>query len=455
MKAGSLRGRARRAVADPRLNANVAAATRHLTAERLRAFGELANYQTLRASARTAREGTLARLPELLGLLADRVEAAGGKVFFAADGDEACRYVIDVAQRRGARRIAKSKSMVTEEIELTPALEGAGLQVVETDLGEWIVQLAGQRPSHVVAPALHLNRREIADIFARHGAGEITDEPTVLTAYARRELREVFLSADVGISGCNFAVAETGTLCLVTNEGNGRMVTSVPPVHIAVMGMERVVGTWAELDLLLSLLPRSATGQALSSYTTLVTGPRRPGEVDGPDEFHLVVLDGGRSKMLGGPYRDALRCIRCGACLNVCPVYRQIGGHAYGSVYGGPIGAVVSPALCGEAFGDLRLASSLCGACYQVCPVMIPLQDLLLEERRDAAADARGPERWLWKIWARAWSRPWIYRLSTRAARWGARLLPGRLVPRWGTGRDLPHDRGRQDGRVERRASGT
>ena len=454
MTEDALRARARSAVADARLNDAVGAATRHLTTERIRAFDELANREVLRGSARTVRERTLARLPELLGLLADRVEAAGGRVFFAVDGDEACRYVLEVAQRRGARLIAKSKSMVTEEIHLTPALERAGLRVVETDLGEWIVQLAGQRPSHIVAPALHLNRRDIADIFARHGAEGITDEPTALTAYARGELRRVFLSADVGISGGNFAVAETGTVCLVTNEGNGRMVTSVPPVHIAIMGMERVVGTWAELDLLVSLLARSATGQVLSSYTTMITGPRRPGEVDGPEEFHLVVLDGGRTHVLGSPYREALHCIRCGACLNICPVYRQIGGHAYGSVYGGPIGAVVSPLLCGAEFRDLRLASSLCGACFQVCPVMIPLQDLLLEERREAAPRAGRAERWLWRLWARAWSSPGFYRLSTWAARWGARLLPGRLVPRWGAGRDLPHERWGRGRATKGRSSG-
>lgn len=454
MTGDSLRARARPAVTDAGLNATVGAATRHLTTERIKAFEELANGEELRVSARSVRERTLARLPELLGLLADRVEAAGGKVFFASDGAEACRYVIEVARRRGAHLIAKSKSMVSEEIGLTPALERAGLEVVETDLGEWIVQLAGQPPSHVVAPAMHLNRRDIAGIFARHGAEGIGDEPTVLTAHARRELRRVFLSADVGISGCNFAVAETGTVCLVTNEGNGRLVTSVPPVHLAIMGMERVVGTWAELDLLVSLLARSATGQALSAYTTMVTGPRRPGEVDGPEEFHLVVLDGGRSAALGGAYREALHCIRCGACLNICPVYRQIGGHAYGSVYGGPIGAVVSPLLCGDEFRDLRLASSLCGACYQVCPVMIPLQDLLLQERRDAAGKAGRAERWLWRLWARAWGSSRVYRLSARVARWGARLLPGRWVPRWGAGRDLPHDPARWGRREKGRPGG-
>lgn len=438
MSGKSLRVRARGAIADRALGANLAFATDHLALKRAEAVGGIANWEELRRSARAVRERTLSRLPEVLSLLADRVEAAGGRVFFAADGAEACRYVVEVAQRHGARRVAKAKSMISEEIELNRALAGAGIEVAETDLGEWIVQLSGEPPSHIVAPAVHLSRGQVADLFTRHGGEGLTDDPVALTAFARHRLREVFLSADVGITGCNYAVAETGTVCLVTNEGNGRMVTSLPPVHIAVMGMERVVETWEDLDLMLSLLARSATGQALTAYTTMVTGPRRRGEVDGPGEFHLVVIDGGRSGILGSSYREVLHCIRCGACLNVCPVYRQIGGHAYAATYSGPIGAVLSPLLRGGEACQLRMASSLCGACYQACPVMIPLQDLLLSLRRDAARAASRPERWLWRLWARAWSIPRLYRLSLRLARLGARFVPGRLVPRWGAGRDFP-----------------
>jgi len=438
MSGSGLRARARRAVADRDLARALAGATDHLASKRAQVIDGLDNWEQLRHSARAVRERTIAHLPEVLARLADRVEAAGGRVFFAADAVEACAYVVEVARRRGAQRVAKAKSMISEEIGLNRALEAAGLEVVETDLGEWIMQLAGEPPSHIVAPALHLSRSQIGGILSRHAGEELSDDPAALTAFARRRLREVFLSAEVGITGCNFAVAETGTVCVVTNEGNGRMVTSLPSVHIAIMGMERVVETWEDLDLMLSLLPRSATGQALTAYTTMVTGPRRSGEVDGPDEFHLVILDGGRSGILGGPYRAALSCIRCGACLNVCPVYRQIGGHAYAATYSGPIGSVISPLLFGGEACELRLASSLCGACYQVCPVMIPLQDLLLSLRRDAAATANRSERWLWRGWARMWSSPRWYRLTIRLAGVGARFIPGRLVPRWGTGRDVP-----------------
>ena len=438
MSGSGLRARARRAVADRDLARALGGATDHLASKRAQVIDGLDNWEQLRHSARAVRERTIAHLPEVLARLADRVEAAGGRVFFAADAVEANAYVVEVARRRGAQRVAKAKSMISEEIGLNRALEAAGLEVVETDLGEWIMQLAGEPPSHIVAPALHLSRSQIGGILSRHAGEELSDDPAALTAFARRRLREVFLSAEVGITGCNFAVAETGTVCVVTNEGNGRMVTSLPSVHIAIMGMERVVETWEDLDLMLSLLPRSATGQALTAYTTMVTGPRRSGEVDGPDEFHLVILDGGRSGILGGPYRAALSCIRCGACLNVCPVYRQIGGHAYAATYSGPIGSVISPLLFGGEACELRLASSLCGACYQVCPVMIPLQDLLLSLRRDAAATANRSERWLWRGWARMWSSPRWYRLTIRLAGVGARFIPGRLVPRWGTGRDVP-----------------
>ncbi|MFH1330906.1 MAG: lactate utilization protein B [Actinomycetota bacterium] len=347
MSGRGLRERARRAAADPALRAALAFATDHMAVRRTEAIGRLANFEDLRRSARAVRARTLARLPEILATLADRIEASGGRVFFAADATEACRYVTEVVQRHRARLVAKAKSMVTEEIGLNGALYAAGLEVVETDLGEWIVQLAGERPSHIVAPAVHLSRGQVADLFRRHGGEGLTDDPEALTAFARGRLREVFLGAEVGITGANFAVAETGTLCMVTNEGNGRMVASLPPVHIVVMGMERVVETWADLDLMMSLLPRSATGQALTAYTTMVTGPRRADEVDGPDELHVVVVDNGRSAILGGPYGEILQCVRCGACLNVCPVYRQVGGHAYATTYSGPVGAVLSPLLAG------------------------------------------------------------------------------------------------------------
>jgi L-lactate dehydrogenase complex protein LldF len=438
MSGRGLRERAERAAADPTLRDSLAFATGQLAVRKAAALGQLENHEELRRSARQVRADTLRRLPEVLDRLADRLEAAGCRVFFAADAAEARAYITGVVRQHGAKRVAKAKSMVTEEIGLAAALEEAGLEVVETDLGEWIIQLAGEPPSHIIVPAVHKSRGQIADLFRRHGGESLSDDPATLTAFARGRLREVFLAADVGITGSNFAVAESGTLCLVTNEGNGRMVTSLPRVHIAVMGMERVVETWDDLDLMMSLLPRSATGQALTTYTSMITGPRRAGEADGPDELHVVILDNGRSAILGGPYGEILQCIRCGACLNVCPVYRQVGGHAYAATYTGPIGAALSPLLQGGVACELRLASSLCGACYEACPVMIPLQDMLLGLRRDAAPHAGRGERWLWALWSRLWSRPGIYRLTTRLAGVGARLVPSRLVPRWGKGRDVP-----------------
>lgn len=441
MSGKGLRERAGRAVADPALRDVLAFATDHMAVQRGRAVDRLENFEDLRRHARRVRAETLARLPEILDSFTARATAAGARVVFAADAAEACAYVTEVARRHGVRRVAKAKSMVTEEIGLNAALAAAGMEVVETDLGEWIVQLTGERPSHIIAPAVHLSRGAVADLFRRQGGEGLTDDPATLTAFARSRLREVFLSADLGISGSNFAVAESGTICLISNEGNGRMVTSLPRVHIAVVGMERVVESWSDLDLMLSLLPRSATGQELTVYTNLVTGPRRPGEVDGPEELHVVIVDNGRSAILGGPYREVLHCIRCGACLNVCPVYRQIGGHAYAAAYSGPIGAVLSPLLQGGPACELRMASSLCGACYEACPVMIPLQDLLLALRRDAAPQASRLERFVWGAWSRVWSRPRLYRVTARLARWGAGLVPSRLVPRWGARRDVPRPR--------------
>ncbi|HEY8415209.1 MAG TPA: LutB/LldF family L-lactate oxidation iron-sulfur protein, partial [Thermaerobacter sp.] len=340
----------------------------------------------------------------------------------------------------GARRVVKSKSMVTEEIHLNPHLEAAGIEVVETDLGEYIIQLAGHRPSHIVAPAVHLSQQQIREIFSREAGRPLPDDAVALAAFARQQLRQEFLRADVGISGVNFLVAESGTVVLVTNEGNGRMVTSLPRVHIAVMGMERVVPTWADLAVLLEVLARSATGQKITVYTTFVGGPRRPGEADGPEEFHLVIVDNGRSNLLGTRFQEALHCIRCGACLNACPVYRQIGGHPYGGVYSGPIGAVITPLLGGlDGWDDLPYASSLCGACHEACPVMIPLHDLLVDLREEVvnrgqygqaptgnddatAAGTKGlrdhGERWAFRLWRWVFSDPRRYRLAARLAAW-------------------------------------
>jgi L-lactate dehydrogenase complex protein LldF len=292
--------------------------------------------------------------------------------------------VLRIAKERNARSVVKSKSMVSEEIHLNYYLEKEGIRVVESDLGEYIIQLAGETPSHIIAPAIHKNRKQVAELFSKVAGRTLSDETTELCRFAREELRRKFLEADIGISGCNFAVAESGSVVLISNEGNARLTTTLPKVHIAIMGMERLVPTWRELDIVVSMLTRSATGQKISVYVTAMSGPRRPEDIDGPEEFHLIVLDNGRSDILGTAYQEVLKCIRCGACLNVCPVYRQIGGHAYGGVYSGPIGAVLTPLLQGyEEWQELPYASSLCGACTEVCPVKIPLHDLLIEHRKD------------------------------------------------------------------------
>jgi L-lactate dehydrogenase complex protein LldF len=346
------------------------------------ALAGLHDADDLRQQARAIRQLTLDRLDAHLGTFTQRLRERGVQVHRAATAEEACQIVVDLARRRGAAQVAKSKSMLSEEIGLNAALERAGIQPVETDLGEYIVQLRKERPSHILTPALHLSRQAVAETFRSQLGLEVGPEVEELTRAARRSLRRVFLSAPIGVSGVNFGVAETGTLCLVTNEGNGRMVTALPPVHVALMGIERLVPTLSDLRVMLQLLPASATGQKLSSYVTLLNGVRREGDPEGPEERHVVLVDAGRSAMQRGPLAESLLCIRCGACLNACPVFREVGGHAYGSVYPGPIGSVISPGLWGSArYGHLAKASTLCGACVEACPVGIDLPKLLLRVR--------------------------------------------------------------------------
>jgi len=370
------------------------------------------------------------------------LEARGGHVFFARTAEEASAYVVDVCRRRGAALAAKSKSMVSEEIGLNEALTAAGVRPVETDLGEYILQLAGEHPVHIIAPAIEKTAADVAELLSRAGGEPLPAELEALTKAARAQLREAFLQADVGITGANFAVSATGSICLVTNEGNARLVSSLPPVHIALMGMERLVPTTADLAVLLKLLARSGTGQKLTVYTTLITGPRRADEEDGPEELHVVILDNGRTNLLRGRYREMLACIRCGACLNVCPVYRRSGGGAYGPVYSGPMGAVLVPLLVGlDRAPSLPHASSLCGACTDACPVKIPLHELLLDLRRDLVEErvASRFERLAFALWSVAWSSTMGYRLTTRLARLVQPLAglvgPGRA---WASGRALP-----------------
>lgn len=437
--------RADEALVDDRLRASVRNATDAMYTGRLRALGELADADALRDAAQGVRKRNVARLPELLEQWSDRFEANGGRVCWARTGDEAVAYVREVLRAHAAERVVKGKSMAGEEIGLNHALEEDGYEVVETDLGEFVIQLADEPPSHIIVPAIHRNRFDIADLFSADAGETIPPEVRAEADYARRRLRQAFLTADVGISGVNFAVAETGSVCLVENEGNGRLVTALPRVHIAIMGAERIVADLAELDVMLSLLGRSATGQSLTVFTNLLSGPRRQGEIDGPDELHVVVLDNGRQNVLGTEFQDALDCIRCGACLNACPVYRNVGGHAYGSVYSGPIGAVLTPLLRPDdpAARELSHASSLCGACWEACPVRIPLHDMLLDLRRRDAADTPTAVRVGFDAWSIAWSNRLAYRLSAAFSRVALRFTPPLgegpgWLGAWLRGRTLP-----------------
>ena len=443
------RERAGRALDDRFLQEALTVATTKFITLRREAFAELPEGDALRDQARAIKEATLQRLDYWLERLIERIESRGGHVHYATSADEARRVVLDIARRTGARMAVKSKSMATEEIHLNDALQAAGVTPVETDLGEYIIQLAHERPSHIIAPAIHKTKGQVAELFARELGRETEPDPEVLTRIARAELRQKFLDADLGISGANFAVAETGTVVLVTNEGNGRMVTSLPRVHVAVMGIEKVIPSMTDLAVFLAILAKSATGQKLSVYTSLVNGPRRGGEPEGPEELHLVLLDNGRVRQIAGPLREALNCLRCGACLNVCPVYRQIGGHAYGYTYPGPIGILLTAMLNGPAaVKDLAHASSLCGACMDACPVRIDIPKMLIELRRevDQQGIAPWPERAVFGAFAWLLQRPRLYRLSARLGRLlqrpfvrGGRIrwLPG-LFGEWTRTRDLP-----------------
>jgi L-lactate dehydrogenase complex protein LldF len=442
--------RADTALHDMQLKTALDRATGRFTLQRTTALSAMMDSDEVRDRARAARARALSRLDENLEQLAANVEAAGGYVHWAFDAADAQRIIADLAKSRGVRRIVKGKSMASEEIHLNHALEEVGLQVVESDLGEYIIQLAGQMPSHIIAPAIHWTKEQIGELFHEKLGMPPTDEIPVMTRTARATLRSEFLQADMGITGVNFAVAETGTIVLVENEGNGRLTSTAPRIHVALMGIERIAATMEDLVPLLQVLARSATGQKLTVYTNFVTGPRRPSEADGPEEFHLVLLDNGRSRILGSGYVETLYCIRCGACLNACPVYGEIGGHAYGSVYPGPIGAVLTPLLDGlnEETKWLPYASSLCGACQEVCPVRIPLPDYLLRLRRDKVRQVGAPatERLGMHGYRIGMSSVGMYRLSRKAARIGLRMLARhgrvrRLPPpldAWTHGRDFP-----------------
>jgi len=443
------RQRADGAMKDTFLQEALTIATTKFIGLRREAFAGFPEGEALRDQARAIKEATLQELDRHLETLIANVERLGGHVHYAATPAEARSIVVDIARRTGARMAVKSKSMATEEIHLNEALEAAGITPVETDLGEYIIQLAHERPSHIIAPAIHKTKGQVAELFSRELKRPVEPDPEALTRIARGELREKFLKANLGITGANFAVADTGTVVLVTNEGNGRMVTSLPRVHVAVMGVEKVVPSLTDLMVFLAILAKSATGQKLSVYTSLVQGPRRGGELEGPEEFHLVLLDGGRIAQIGGPLREALSCLRCGACLNVCPVYRQIGGHAYGYTYPGPIGILLTAMMEGTpAVKDLAHASSLCGACADACPVRIDIPRMLIDLRREVGDRKIAPwtERVAFKLLSGLLRHPRLYRLAAGAGRLLQRPFAGSgrvsrlplFLGEWTRTRDLP-----------------
>ena len=431
---------AHKALGNDQLRRNLGHATATIRARSGAVIGELPDWQELRTAGSALKTDTMARLPELLEQLESTVTAAGGVVHWAADANEANRIVTDLVRATGETRVIKVKSMATQEIGLNEALEAAGIEPVETDLAELIVQLGQDRPSHILVPAIHRNRAEIREIFLREMPGvdpALTDEPVILAGASRRYLRETFLSTRVAVSGANFAVAETGTLAVLESEGNGRMCLTLPDTLITVMGIEKLVPTWQDLEVFLQLLPRASTGERMNPYTSMWTGVT-PG--DGPQSFHLVLLDNGRTAVLADEKgRSALHCIRCSACLNVCPVYERTGGHAYGSVYPGPIGAVLSPQLTGvEDNASLPYASSLCGACFDACPVKIDIPSMLVH-LRDEAPHPR-TERVAMAAAAYTMDHPKLYAAAQHAAqrsKFAGRRLPPPLNG-WTASRDLP-----------------
>ncbi len=445
------------ALGDATLQAALGRLNRDSRASLLAVRDRLPEFGALSDAAVEIKDHALAHLDRYLEEFERNVTALGGTVHWCRDAEEACQAVLDICRARGATKVAKGKSMVTEEIALNDHLARHGVDAVETDLGEYILQLRGETPSHIVMPAIHLTRQGITETFRDHHRWLDADRPLDaardLTDEARRTLRQTFLDAEIGVTGANFLIAESGTAVIVTNEGNGDLVQTLPPVHVVVTGIEKVVPTAADAFTLLRILARSATGQEITTYTTFATGPRRDGDPDGPEEFHVVLLDNGRSELLAGEFREALRCIRCGACQSVCPVYRSVGGHAYGWVYGGPIGAVLTPGLIGhDRARDLPEASSLCGACEEVCPVRIPLPALLRRWRERAHRSGLSPSRSRLALAAWGWlaRRPAVYGLVMRAAIGVLGVMAGRrgrfrrlpFAGAWTTTRDLPAPEG-------------
>ncbi len=438
-----LKQRIQQNLSNPFMRASIANAQDWLNQKREARYAELGHFEKWRDFAADIRAHTLDNLDYYLDQFADNASKAGSIVHFAGDGHEAVRIASEIFRQKKAQKAVKSKSMVTEEIGLNEALEEMGVDIVETDLGEYLLQLDGKdKPSHIVVPALHKNRQRIREVLAEQKGYTGDDVPENMTRFVRGILREAFLSADIGVTGCNFAVAETGTIALMTNEGNGRFVTSLPKTHIVFMGMERVVPTFEELDIVFSMLARSAVGARASVYMSLMTGPRAKTDADGPEELHIIILDNGRSNVLSSPFKDVLRCIRCGSCMLECPAFRHVGGHGYGALYSGPLGAALVPVLGGyKEYRDITQICSLCGACNDVCPVKIPLYESILEHRRIIAEDEKLTS-WIqdtaFSLYGNAIGNPAVYRAATRLARlanFAARVGP---LKEWAKAREAP-----------------
>lgn len=389
---------------------------------------QVTDWEEFRQEAAEIRDHVLANLDYYINQFAENAEKAGAKVYFAQTDREATDYALQILREKEGKMIVKSKSMVSEEVGLNEVLEEAGIEVNETDLAEFILQTADHNPpSHIVVPALHFERTKIREIFHEKLGYEGTEDPEEMTRFVRRRIRERFLKADMGFTGCNFAVAETGTVTLVSNEGNGRMSSSIPKTQVVLLGMERIVPSFEALDVMMELLIRSSVGAKISNYFSMITGPAKEGEADGPREVHIIIVDNGRSNIVGGEFNEMLRCIRCGACMNICPVYRHITGHGYGSIYPGPMGAVLTPLMVGyEKAGDLPYASTLCGACTDHCPVKIPLHELLLKHRVNIAEKAKlrpAAETAIFKTVGTVFGNPLLYNMGTKLGALGMKLM--------------------------------
>jgi L-lactate dehydrogenase complex protein LldF len=446
---------AKQKLADPGLQDKFTRAMARMSGARAQAAAKVPNFEEIRTAGAAIRERVLKNLDAYLFQFEQTAQARGAVIHWAETGEDVNRIVREIAQANGVKKIIKSKSMLGEESSLNHYLQEAGLDVRETDLGEYILQISGETPSHIIAPAIHKSKEDVGELFER--VHQMPRKKTIpeMCREARMMLRPHFLSADMGISGANFLIAETGSVMIVTNEGNGRMTTTLPRIHVAITGIEKVVPTLEDASVLLRLLTRSATGQAISNYISMLTGVRGPEDTDGPEQFHIVIVDSHRTKLLASEMNEALRCIRCGACMNHCPVYEAIGGHAYGWVYPGPIGSVLTPSYVGlENAADLPNASTLCGACAVVCPVKIPLPDLMRKLREKAFEQKLHPasERASMRAWGYFAARPKLYafaaKLGARALKWmGGAAGRIRKLPTggkgWTDGRDMPAPAGK------------